>query len=751
MRMFQNFSIKQKITAIIMFISSLVLLMAATIFVIFNSFLYKKALIEKHTILAGTICSNITAALSFNDRKAAEKTLAALHVDPMIFNAQIFQTDGQVFSSYTSKQPAPGPEYLKEVSIGRQDIVSSLNTLTKSGQHEFHNTHLDIFMPITLGGERLGVLAIQASLQSLRDQIELMITTYASIVAGLALLAYLFSKRLSGRITKPIDRLAQSMAVVSKTKDYSVRTEKKSNDELGVLIDGFNEMLVQIQKRDEALYFTQFSIDHAGVPAFWMEASGKLFYVNAAAVESLGYSKEELLRMSIGDFTPDLSEKKWNDYRLKIKQKGSVTIETVHQRKDKKVFPVEMTTNHLKFEGKEYNCAFAMDISYKKSMESKLHQAEKMKAIGSLTAGVAHDLNNILSGLVGYPELLLMDLSENDPKRKPLNTIKQSGERAAAVVQDLLTLARRGVATPQVMNLNDCLEEYLSSHVHRQLQGSNPNIKFINHFDQDLLNIFASETHLSKTIMNLTVNAAESMPTGGEVVLKTQNLYLEKDILGTELILSGEYVNLSIADTGTGISPDDIDKIFEPFYTKKKMGKSGTGLGMTVVWSSVKDANGFINVISTEGEGTCFDIYFPVCRDKITEKIEPKAIEDYLGSEKIVVVDDIPEQRELAASMLGKLGYTVTTVSSGEEAVEFMRSNPADLIVLDMIMDPGIDGLETYKRVLQIKPDQKAVIASGYSEFERILEAQRLGAGAYIKKPYHLESLGIAVRMELDA
>jgi CheY-like chemotaxis protein len=181
------------------------------------------------------------------------------------------------------------------------------------------------------------------------------------------------------------------------------------------------------------------------------------------------------------------------------------------------------------------------------------------------------------------------------------------------------------------------------------------------------------------------------------------------------------------------------------------MGRSGTGLGMAVVWGTVKDHNGYIDVQSTEGKGTTFTLYFPVTRRDIVKDEAPLAFEDYVGNgESILVVDDVEEQRELASEMLNKLRYSVTTVSSGEEAVDYMKDNSADLLVLDMIMDPGIDGLETYKRILELHPRQKAIIASGFSETDRIKEAKKLGAGSYIKKPYALENIGFAVKEELE-
>ncbi len=208
----------------------------------------------------------------------------------------------------------------------------------------------------------------------------------------------------------------------------------------------------------------------------------------------------------------------------------------------------------------------------------------------------------------------------------------------------------------------------------------------------------------------------------------------------------------------------DMERIFEPFYTKKVMGRSGTGLGMAVVWGTVKDHKGYIDIKSIEGkarpprlsardggQGTTLTLYFPVTRKELAKDKALVPIDDYMGKgESVLVVDDVEEQREIASRILKKLGYSFTTVSSGEEAVDYLKDNSVDLLILDMIMDPGIDGLETYKRILEFHPKQKAIIASGFSETERVKEAQRLGAGAYLKKPFLLEKIGLAIRAELD-
>jgi CheY-like chemotaxis protein len=205
-----------------------------------------------------------------------------------------------------------------------------------------------------------------------------------------------------------------------------------------------------------------------------------------------------------------------------------------------------------------------------------------------------------------------------------------------------------------------------------------------------------------------------------------------------------------VSDTGKGIPAADLQKIFEPFYTKKNMGRSGTGLGLAIVWGTVQDHNGYVDVQTSEGKGTIFTIYFSATRRTVEKEAEKTPVEQYLGhGDSLLVVDDVQEQREVAYTLLTQLNYTVNTVSSGEEAAEYLNKNKADLLVLDMIMDPGIDGLDTYKQVLKINPQQKAIIVSGFSETDRSKEAQKLGAGAYVKKPYLKEKIGMAIRDEL--
>ena len=401
---------------------------------------------------------------------------------------------------------------------------------------------------------------------------------------------------------------------------------------------------------------------------------------------------------------------------------------------------------------------YTIDITERKradeerqGLQERLQRAEKMESLGQLAGGVAHDLNNVLGVLSGYSELLLEEIPKGSRSRGHVEKILQSTVKGAAIIQDLLTLARRGVAASDVINLNTIVSDFLQTPAFERMKDYHPRVTFRMECDSNLLNITGSPVHLEKTLINLVSNAAESISGIGEVTIRTESRYLDKPLRGYDEVKEGDYAVLMVSDTGIGIPAESREKIFEPFYTKKTMGRSGTGLGLAIVWGTVKDHNGYIDVQSEVGEGTAFTLYFPVTREELIAQQQKEPIERYMGKgESVLVVDDIAEQRDIAARLLTRLGYQIHLVSSGEEAVEYLKGNRADIMVLDMIMPPGIDGLETYRRVLEINPKQKAIIVSGFSETERVKEAQKLGAGAYVKKPYIMEKIGVGIRDELN-
>ncbi len=386
----------------------------------------------------------------------------------------------------------------------------------------------------------------------------------------------------------------------------------------------------------------------------------------------------------------------------------------------------------------------------KKDLEERLARSQKMEALGLLAGGVAHDLNNILSGIVTYPELLAMDLAPDDPLKKSLDIIRSSGLRAAETVQDLLTLSRRGIITKDILNLNDLVEGFLLTPEYQKIIVFHPHVRVEKNINASLPFIKGSMVHLQKTVLNLISNAAEAQPSGGIIRITTENRYLDSPLKGYNQVETGDYYVLSVEDEGSGIDPEDLKRIFEPFFTKKVMGRSGSGLGMAVVWGTIQDHGGYIDIDSTPGKGTTFDLYFPVSKDVPMSYQEPFSFDHIQGKgEKILIIDDILEQRQIAQLLLQKLGYQTASVASGEEAVSYLKENKADLLLLDMIMEPGMDGCETYKQILSFRPGQKAVIASGFSRTLQVKETLDLGAGQYLKKPYTLEKIGLAVKTEL--
>lgn len=481
---------------------------------------------------------------------------------------------------------------------------------------------------------------------------------------------------------------------------------------------------------------------------------------NNLFISKIGYDRNEIIGRKLGDFfAPETRYPRLGcEYNGAMEETCKSTECRLVTKDEQRIDALVQSIPQIDGNGeKTGHRGMFLDITARKRAEAekddlkaKLQRAEKMESIGVLAGGVAHDLNNILSGVVTYPELLLLQLSDDSPLRKPIMTIKKAGHKAAEIVQDLLTLARRGVTTRQALNINDIISEYLASPEYAALKSFHQNVTVGVNLGPKLLNMLGSPIHIRKTIMNLVSNAAEAQPAGGRIVISTYNHSFDRPQMGYERIREGDFVALEISDQGCGICTEDLNRIFEPFYTKKVMGRSGTGLGMAVVWGAVQDHQGHIDIVSNPDEGTTFYLYFPVTRKHLEKEHDAIHLDEYRGDGQVVlIVDDVEEQREIAANILEMFHYTTASVSSGKEAIAYLQTHEADLILLDMVMDPGMDGLETYKRILEFRPHQKAVVASGFAETDRVRQAQKLGAGRYVKKPYTLEALAVAIKSEL--
>lgn len=477
---------------------------------------------------------------------------------------------------------------------------------------------------------------------------------------------------------------------------------------------------------------------------------------NASFCKMLGYLPEELQHLKVYDFV--LSDQQKIDHHMeKITESNqNFTAERKYRHKDGDILEVEVSAILITFAGRKAMLVVIRDISKKKAAEEEkerlkeeLRQAQKFEALGTLAGGVAHDLNNILSGIVSYPELIINKLSPESELIKPLSTIKDSGRRAATVVADLLTIARSAASTKEVHDLNTIVKEYLDSPEYRQTVSHKMYITVQSYLNAEASTLLCSPVHIKKCLMNLVSNASEALEETGSITIETSNQQINKED-GTDTGLEeGIYILLQIKDTGHGISSQDQERIFEPFYTKKEMGRSGTGLGLTVVWNTVMDHGGTISVESGS-TGTCFNLYLPyhwnapVIKDKIGDPIEKSQ-----NHEHILIVDDQEMLQDIASQMLRELGYKTSAVSSGEEAIEFVQKTPVDLLLIDMLMDPGINGRVTFEKILTSYPDCKALIVSGYSEDDEVQKALNLGACEFVQKPYSMSILSQAVKRAL--
>lgn len=590
----------------------------------------------------------------------------------------------------------------------------------------------EIYVPIIKDGEFHGAFEVYYDITAT-------MRTLGGLISKSGWLIILLSFGLESALVFLLSKAAH-MVIQNRKSAYQLKREKEFSE---TVLNSINEPIAIIDPH-----------------------SYKLIDINEAFLNDVNLSKELVIGKYCYDITHHLngpcdSDKHKCPMQECLKTGLTCTTRHLHRDRNNESVYVDVGTHPIKGENgriekivhiSRVNKEYKIAEEERRRLEEKLARSQKMEALGLLAGGVAHDLNNVLSGIVSYPDLILLDLPEASPLRGPIRTIRESGKKAAAIVQDLLTLARRGATTMDVICLNDIIEEYLNSPEYSKLKKYHPDVVTRTNLEKNLLNLKGSEVHLKKTVMNIVSNATEAMPNGGAVTISTSNQYLDNPIDGYEEIHEGEYIRLTVADNGIGMEHKDLIRVFEPFFTKKEMGRSGTGLGMSVVWGTVKDHDGYIHVSSEIDKGTEFVLYFPATREKSIFEQASIIVEQYSGKgESILVVDDLPDQRRIATDILQRLGYDVNAVADGQAAIAYLQHHTVDLVVLDMIMEPGIDGLATYKQLLHINPKQKAIIASGFSKTERVREAMAIGAGGYIKKPYTIEKLGLAVRHQLDS
>lgn len=480
-------------------------------------------------------------------------------------------------------------------------------------------------------------------------------------------------------------------------------------------------------------------------------------YVSPSVVNITGFTDEEatgfqlhdtLIPSSLELATKTLEEELANDHKADPSRSRTLELEQYH--KDGSTIWTEVSLSFIRDqEGKPVSIlGVTRDISERKKLQAQLQQAHKMEAVGTLAGGVAHDFNNIIQIITGYAQLLMRENETNSPSYNKLSNIQDACRRAKELVQQLLLFSRKMETAKKPIDVNREIEQ-----AGKVLERTIPKMVDIKlKLQEGLWSVNADPVQIEQIMLNLGKNAADAMPDGGKLLITTGNKTLdEKQVQNIPGAEPGQYVVLTVSDTGHGMKKEIVEKIFEPFFTNKEIGQ-GTGLGLASVYGIVKSHHGYILCNSKVNQGTDFQIYLPAIEHAAAIESSPPAEPAPQGGvETILLVDDEEQIRHVAAQMLIEFGYTVLTASNGEEALEIYtpKKDVIDLIILDINM-PGMGGIQCLRELKNIDPLIKVVIASGYTAEGRVRDALEAGGSAYVGKPYIIRELLSKVRDVLD-
>ncbi len=757
-------TIRRKLAAIIVGVSAAALVLAGVLIYFGQVTVFRRNMAEDLLLQARVVANNSLAAVSFRDSDDAMLVLYSLSGRASLAYAEVRTMDGEVLGEYR-----------------RDAFEDSPQSFVSEGEHAFDEDWLLVQVPVVLEGDTIGRVFLQSDLAELEVFRRHVFKTIVISLLTVFLLASIISFRLRKIICTPIEHLTEIVRDVSRRRDYSIRATHSSTDEIGVLANAFNEMLAEVELRDEQVkereQRAQEYLNIAGVMIIALDRSGVVTLINPKGCEVLGCKEHEVLGKDwFASFVPA---------SVRESQRSSfsewVEGESVMMRKCENLIYDKAGNEHLMVwnissirdadRGVVRMLLSGEDVTEHRKAEKReaalreqLARAERMKSIGVLAGGVAHDLNNILGPLVALPECMQEDLQaalQNDTGaqamvQESLGIMQESALRAASVVQDLLAVSRRGhyKRVPLDINKIHCLSTTGGSLL--DLQKAYPHVTFDMHICHEDLIILGSEVHLCRGIDNLLRNAADAIKVQGTVAVTTfkKSLYMPYD--GYQAIPAGDYAVIEVSDNGCGMEPAVLNRVFEPFYTqKKKTGRSGSGLGLSIVHGIVDDHEGYIDVESTPGVGTTFRLYFRLTDFQTEEKREDESTL-VLGAGQVLVVDDEPGQRYLASSCLTRLGYTVSLGENGRVALDMFakakeqdQPSPYDLVILDMIMEPGFDGLDTLRAITELYPEQKVLIVSGHAENDRIAAALTIGA-QWLHKPYSINDLASTVAKMLQ-
>lgn len=731
-------SIKEKLTAISKRTTAVALLLVGIILIVQELFSFHFSLMDRLQVQARIIGANAASALMFTDQQAAEDTLKALAAAPHITRAVIYRPDGVPFAEYV-RSPRERTVTVPAFRLRGRDIGF---------------TRARLYTPIIFDGEVMGAVCIESDLQDLYSRLLLYTMIVALVILLSGGLAFLLLERWQRAVTQPILDLAALMHGVSAQQNYTLRARHPGSDELDSLADSFNDMLSQIERRDEELLQHRQHLEE-----LVERRTAELAATNATLQQELverRRAEEDLKKYqqrmeALVNSSQDMITLKDAEFRYLVANRASQmflgkTLDDIIGRTDFDVLPREAAKALRMMERKaltggkpverevtfgegEYHivmqrvvneegqamgvAAVTRNVTEYKRLQDQLRQSQKMEAVGHLAGGIAHDFNNILTAIIGYATLMRMKMRKDDPLLQEIDQILSSSKRAAQLTQGLLAFSRKQIIKPAPSSITQIVEHV--SHMLTRLIGED--IEFKTNLTDDELTCLVDPIQIEQVLMNLATNARDAMHNAGTFTIRTERVFLTPDYGQTHAALkAGPHALISVSDSGEGMDEETQERIFEPFFTTKELGR-GTGLGLSIVYGIVSQHNGSINVYSEPGSGTTFKIYLPLVEDSAAALPEPMTPSVIVGGmETILLAEDQAEVRELMQNVLERFGYRVILAEDGEEAVRRFAEHrdEIDLALLDVIM-PKMNGKEACEEIRHMRPDVKVLFASGYT------------------------------------